>query len=273
MSRKLFALTSLALLSVLPLLTTTIRAEPNVAADVKVTNISGLERRAAGGHKAKVTYKVTLPSADFKLKQIKGNIEFKLSDGKVQKGEYIVNNPKLEDTIEVAAPGQLLAVDQEPVAIKADVSATTERPFNGFSTASFRIDGTKISETDGTDPTLRLGINIPKISDFKRQALGGHQVKVHYSGSATTTGLQPKQLRVKATFQLAGGKTQTNTVVKNNPTLSELSDATLVDTDGKLLAADGETKQIDTQVAIDAVVNKTTGDSRTETCGGGECKR
>jgi hypothetical protein len=286
MSRKLFALTSLALLSVLPVLTANVHAQtnksssnqprtPNVSTSetklpVEVTNISGLERRALGGHKAKVSYKVALPE-QFKLKRIIGKIEFKLSDGSVQTGEYTSDTAKPQDTIEIAANGKLLKVDQEPVSIKANILAIADKPFNGFSSAKFAVNGTSISTLDGNAAQFPFNIDIPKISDFKRQALGGHQVRVAYTTPATPAGFTAKELRVKATFQLDGGKTQTNTVVKNSSIA--LSGSELVDTDGKVFAKDGEAKQIDTQVAIDGIVTHSGGDNRDEVCGGGECKK
>ena len=275
MFRQILSLGSLTFIALSSISTTFAQAQTPtssaiISIPVEVTNISRLERRPLGGHKAKVTYKINLP-AGFQLKQIAGDIEFKLTDGKVQKGNFNTNTNKVNDTIEIAANGQLLAVDQEPVAVKATIKATAEKPFNGFTTANFRIDGTKITEQDGNPNQFPLDINITRISDFKRQALGGHQVRVHYQTPQPPADFTAKELRVKATFKLAGGKTQTNTVVRRSNI--RLSGNELVDTNGQLLAADGETRQIDTQVAIDGQITKSGANSRTETCGGGECKR
>jgi hypothetical protein len=271
------ALTLMATSATLPLLNGPAQAQAQkpttssatVQLPVEVLNISGLERRVAGGHKAKVTYKVTLPEG-FSLKRIEGDIIFTLADGKTQTGSYNANTAKVQDTIEIAANGAVLGVDQEPVKIKATIKAIAESPFNGFTTASFRIDGTLIKQQDGDPNQFPLNIDIVRISDFKRQLAGGHQVKVHYKSANAPIGFDAFEGRVKATFLLGGGKTQTNTVRKNNPALT---DAVLVDTDGKLFAADGETKQIDTQVAIDGKLVKSNANSRTETCGTGDCKQ
>jgi hypothetical protein len=279
MLRSLLSIAALTLITApvtLPLLVSPAQAQdqkPGAASTVQlpveVLNISGLERRAAGGHKAKVTYKVTLPEG-FTLKRIEGDIIFTLSDGKTQTGSYNANTAKTQDTIEIAANGALLRVDQEPVKIKATIKAIIESPFNGFTTASFKIDGTLIKQQDGDPSKFPLNIDITQISDFKRQIAGGHRVKVHYKSTNRPIGFDALEGRVKATFLLNGGKTQTNTVRKNNPSLN---DVVPVDTDGKLLATDGEAKQIDTQVAIDGKLVKATADSRTETCGTGDCKQ
>ncbi len=279
MLRSLLSIVALTLITApatLPQLITPAQAQdqkPGVVSTaqlpVEVLNISGVERRAAGGHKAKVTYKVTLPEG-FTLKRIEGDIVFTLSDGKTQTGSYNANTTKTQDTIEIAANGAVLGVDQEPVKIKATIKAIAESPFNGFTTASFRIDGTLIKQQDGDPSQFPLNIDITQISDFKRQIAGGHRVKVHYKSTNAPSGFDASAGRVKATFLLNGNNTQTNTVRKTNPALN---DVVQVDTDGKLLAADGETRQIDTQVAIDGITVKANTNSRTETCGGGDCKR
>lgn len=278
MSRKLFSLSSVALLSVLPVLsalTTSAQAESQVITlPIEVLNISGLERRVGGGHKAKVTYKVTLPEK-FKLTRILGKIEFKLSDGSIQKGEFSPNTLKAQDTIEIDARGDLLKVDQTPVSIKASIEASAEKPFNSFTAASFSPSGTLISKQDGDANLFPLGTNITKISDFKRQALGGHQVRVHFERAnpnpnfaATPIGYKEKERRVKVTLKLTGNQTQTNTVVKKNQI--QMPSSQLVDTDGKI-GTDGAAQQIDTQVAIDGIVSVLDVSSRTETCAGNEC--
>lgn len=271
MSRKLFALSSLAFLSVLPVLTASVQAQAqsNDQPTVTITNISGLERRALGGHKAKVSYKVTVPEK-FKLKQVKGNIEFRLSDGSTQKGEYSTNDPKLENTIEITAPGKVLRVDQSATSIKANITAIADTPFKGFTTAKFKTDGSLISKQDGDANSFPLNIDILRISDFKRQALGGHQVKVQYN-TPSIFGFTPEELRVKATFKLTGNQTQTNTVVKTRD-IKDLG-TELVDTDGKVFGADGETQQIDTQVAIDGRLAKSGTTDLIERCVGDTCEK
>jgi hypothetical protein len=264
MLSKLFGYSSVALLSVLPALTTSVQAQtdPLTGTTVTVTNISGLERRALGGHKAKISYKVTLPEK-FSLKKIQGTIRFKLIDGKFQTGNFSINNPKREDTIEVDAPGQLLAVDQQPKEITAKIKATAERSFKGTSNASFRPDGTLISQSDAFD----LNIDIPKISNFKRQALGGHQVKVHYQTPAVPNRFTAQKLLVTATFNLDSSKTQTETVVKENNIA--LNGNQLIDTDGKVFKKEGEVISIATKVSINGIITDSAdSDPVTETCVG-----
>jgi hypothetical protein len=275
---KIFRFSSIALLTgllVLPTLTTSAQAQSQVITlPIEVINISGLERRVGGGHKAKVTYKVTLPEK-FKLTRILGKIEFKLSDGNTQKGEFTSNTLKAQDTIEIAARGDLIKVDQTPVSIKASIEASAEKPFNSFTVASFSPNGNLLSQQDGDPNLFPLNTDITRISEFDRQALGGHRVRVHFerplpnTGFASTPiGYKEKERRVKVTLKLTGNQTQTNTVVKKNQI--QMPSSQLVDTDGKI-GVDGAAQQIDTQVAIDGVVSVLDVSNRTETCAGNEC--
>jgi hypothetical protein len=175
MLRKLFCFSSIALLAGLPLLsalTTAAQAQTGneiTIPQVTITNISKLERRALGGHRAKITYKVTLPEK-FKLKKITGSISFKLLGNKTQTDTFSFDTSDREATIEVQARGELLSVDQQPDKITASLKATAEKDFNGTAHASFRANGALVSESNAFD----LNVKIPKISDFKRQAAGGH---------------------------------------------------------------------------------------------------
>jgi hypothetical protein len=241
-------------------------AQPSIQVPTEVTNISGLERRLAGGHKAKVSYRVNLPEG-FKLVRIEGDISFKLSDGKFQKGTYSANTNKTSDTVEIAANGEILGVDQEPVQVTAKIVAIAEKVVSGKTTANFKIDGSLL--TKQVQPG-ELEIDIPKISDFKRQALGGHQVRVHYKVTKTPGGFDATKLLVTGSFRLSDNKVQTNSVTRNNPAQAGNE---LIDTNGQVVKREGETTRIDTKVEIEGKLNARGSGSRTETCGGGECKR
>lgn len=262
MLRKLFSFSSIALISVLPALTTSVRAvEPQTGTKVDITNISKVERRALGGHKAKVTYKVKVPDK-FTLKKIEGTIVFKLLDRKTQTGTFSIDNPKLQDTIEVAALGQVLSVDQQPDSVEVKIKAITENNIKGTTSANFSPTGTLGSQSDAFD----LNIDIPKISDFKRQALGGHQVRVHYKIPSAPTGFTAQKLLVTATFNLNNGQTQTNTVSKENNIA--LNGSQLIDTDGKVLKKEGEVTGIATKVEIRGIIKDVGEGTLSETCTG-----
>jgi hypothetical protein len=266
---KLFSLTSVSLCStaiLLPVLTTFVQiAKSQTGTKVDIINISKLERRPLGGHKAKVTYKVTVPEK-FSLKKIEGTIVFKLLDNKKQTGTFSIDNPKRENTIELNALGELLAVDQQPKSVDVNMTATVEKIFNGTTNSTFRPDGTLISQSDAFD----LNIDIPKISDFKRQALGGHQVRVHYQTPSVPTGFTAKKLLVTTTFNLNNSQTQTDTVSKDNNIA--LNGSELLDTNGKVFKKEGEVVGIATKVNIQGIITDTNTGSKSEDCiNGAEC--
>jgi hypothetical protein len=271
MLRKLLCFSSIALLAGLPLLsalTTSVRAEsqgPIVAPlnepIVKITNISGLERRPNGGHKAKITYKVTLqPGFGVQLNKINGAIEFKLLGGSTQRKTFSIDTSKLEDTIEVTAPGALLSVDQQPEKITASISAISRQFVTGKVSAVFFPNGTFRQQTSQSG----LPITIVKISDFKRLADNGHQVRVHYQASSFPSGFAPGKLEVGAQFQLNESPFQNGKVSKTT-NISEVS-SELVTAPGNPKQNNAEVLEIRTGVRIDGEIFKSGNDSRTEQC-------
>ena len=138
--------------------------------------------------------------------------------------------------------------------------AIAERIFNGTTHSNFAPNGNLGSQSDAFD----LNINIFKISDFKRQALGGHQVRVHYQTPSVPNGFTPKKLLVTATFNLNDGKTQTETVVRENNIA--LNGSELIDTDGKVLKKEGEVTGITSKVEIKGIVTDSGDGKLSEDC-------
>jgi hypothetical protein len=264
MLRKLFCFSSIALLSGLPLfsaLTTTAQAQTGIqitSPQITITNISKLERRLAGGHRAKITYKVTLPEK-FSLKKVSGSIVFKLLGGKTQTDTFSFDTSKLEDTIEVQARGELLSVDQQPESIIASLKATATNLFKASTNASFRANGAIVSQ----DPPGLL--TITKISDFQRQAAGGHKFQVHYQTSSVPDGFSATNLGVSAKVKLTDGKIQTDSVARDNNIV--LTGSEKINTDGDLFKKDGEAILIDTSVNFQGLITKSsTNGTHTEQC-------
>jgi hypothetical protein len=266
MLRKLFCFSSIALLSGLPLLsalTTTAQAQTGnqiTSPQVTITNISKLERRIGGGHRAKITYKVTLPEK-FSLKKVSGSIVFKLLGNKTQTDTFSIDTSKREDTIEVQARGELLSVDQQPDSITANLKATATKLFEGKANATFRPNGVLSAQSNAFD----LDVKIPKISDFQRQAAGGHKFNVHYQTSSVPDGFSATRLVVTANLKLSDGKTQADSVVRENNIV--LTGIEKINTDGDLLKKDGEVIFIDTSVSVKGIITKSSANaSLTEQC-------
>jgi hypothetical protein len=266
MLRKLFCFSSIALLSGLPLLsalTTAAQAQTGseiTIPQVTITNISKLERRIGGGHRAKIAYKVILPQK-FKLKKVSGSIVFKLIDGKKQTDTFSFDTSDSDAIIEVQARGELLSVDQQPESITASLKATAEKDFNGTANASFRANGALVSESNAFD----LNVKIPKISDFKRQAAGGHKLRVHYQIPSAPSGFSAKTLLVRAALTLDDNKIQNDSVSRDKNI--DLNGSEQINTNGDLFKKDGEVIFIDTKVSIEGVITKSSADGTlTEQC-------
>jgi hypothetical protein len=266
MLRKLFCFSSIALLSGLPLssaLTTAAQAQTSseiTSPQVTITNISKLERRIGGGHRAKITYKVILPEK-FSLKKVSGSITFKLLGGKTQTDTFSFDTSKREDTIEVQARGEAFSVDQQPDKITAVLKATAEKIFNGTANASFRANGALISESNAFD----LNVKIPKISDFKRQLAGGHKLRVHYQIPSVPSGFSAKTLLVRAALKLDDGKIQNDAVSRDKNI--DLNGSEQINTNGDLVKRDGEVILIDTEVIVKGIITKSSADGNlTEQC-------